>query len=243
MVGWAIIALSPSCLLGQATQPTLREFQTGFAQPAASNPPQAAPGIWRPPTHTAGTPVPASSTVAAATWTTPTVKAEHMPTSQPMANAERSTPFQPPTTNANSLKKPTSTWSSTISMVVSLLLVLAIFMGVAWFFRSVAPQPSRPLSKEVVQVLGRTPLAPRQQMVLIRFGRKLVLVSQQLGQTQTLSEIDDPGEVDHLLGLCEESNATSISNSFRDVLYQLANGKSGDRASVAAKKLSIVREA
>jgi flagellar biogenesis protein FliO len=127
-------------------------------------------------------------------------------------------------------------------MIVSLLVVLTLFMGVAWFFRRVAPQPSRTLSKDVVQVLGRTPLAARHNMILIRFGRKLILVSQQLGQTQTLSEIDDPREVDHLLGLCEEANSTSITSSFRDTLFQLASGKANERSSANVKNLSIARE-
>jgi hypothetical protein len=79
-------------------------------------------------------------------------------------------------------------------------------------------------------------------MILIRFGRKLVLVSQQLGQTQTLSEIDDPREVDHLLGLCEEANSSSITSSFRDTLYQLASGKTVERTSGNTKNFSIARE-
>ncbi len=54
------------------------------------------------------------------------------------------------------------------------------------------------LPKQVVNVLGRTQLAPRQQLVLIRFGSKLILVSNLQGEVRTLSELTDPLEVDQM---------------------------------------------
>ncbi len=233
-------------LFGQIPEQRYAEANNSFAQPPNGSSHHSDPGIWHPPTRTAGVRAPEASTVAPAAWTTPISQSQTQAfqSSAPIATSQSTVPFKPPTSNpaASGIKKPGSAWSSMISMMVSLLLVLALFLGVAWFFRRVAPQPSRGLSKDVVQVLGRTPLAPRHNMILIRFGRKLVLVSQQLGQTQTLSEIDDPREVDHLLGLCEEASSTSISSSFRDVLFQLASGKGTDRRSANAKNLSIARE-
>lgn len=122
-------------------------------------------------------------------------------------------------------KKSSSTISSMISMMISLALVIAIFMGLAWLLRSAQPAVTKGLPKDVVEVLGRTTLAPRQQMYVIKFGRKLILVSQQMGQTATLTEIEDPQEVDHLLGLIESGSPTSISNSFKNVFHQIAVGK------------------
>ena len=240
----AIVCLIAESQSGQAQEQRFPDRNSGIVQPPSVPQPHAEPGIFRPVARPAGVQPNVSSGVSQATWTSPVSQ----PTTNLSANAkasdERAIPFQPPspTVNTSNLKKPGSSWSSTISMIVSLVIVLAIFMGVAWCIRRIAPQPSRTLSKDVVQVLGRTPLAPRHNMILIRFGRKLVLVSQQLGQTQTLSEIEDPREVDHLLGLCEEANTTSISSSFRDVLFQLANGKGSDRPSPPAKNVSFARE-
>ncbi len=184
------------------------------------------PGIYRPPVRTAGTLPQEIQQVTPATWTNPVPNAQLSPASNAKSTSSGSLPLKPPSAGVSvesKIKKPSSTWSSMISMFASLSLVLALFMGVAWFFRGVTPKQSRSLSKDVVQVLGRTQLAARHNMILIRFGRKLVLVSQQLGQTQTLSEIDDPSEVDHLLGLCEQTNSSSISNSFLDVMTQLTS--------------------
>ena len=63
-----------------------------------------------------------------------------------------------------------------ISVVVSLAVVLGLFFIVAWFMRRGLPNSTRRLPAEVVEVLGRTPLAGRQQMHLLRFGNKLLLV-------------------------------------------------------------------
>jgi len=252
-IAWAAVCTAITVfnivdLFGQVPEQRYADINNGFSAPAPGNADHSNPNIWRPPTRTAGVPVQESSAVATATWATPVLK-PHSPLQssssiETQSAAQSGVPFKPPTANSASsgVRKPSSSWSSTLSMFVSLLLVLAIFFGVAWCFRRVAPLPNRGLSKDVVQVLGRTPLAPRHNMILIRFGRKLVLVSQQLGQTQTLSEIDDPLEVDHLLGLCEATSSTSISTSFRDVLFQLASGKGTDQPPSHVKKLSIARE-
>ena len=73
-------------------------------------------------------------------------------------------------------------------------------MALVWLVRKSGAQPTFGLPSHVVEVLGRTVLAPRQQLYVVRFGPKLLLISHQLGQTQTLSEIDNPDEVDRLAG-------------------------------------------
>ncbi len=148
--------------------------------------------------------------------------------------------LKPPTDPAKEaqLRKPKSTWSSTLSMFVSLAIVIGLFLLVARMFRGITPGNQRHLPKEVVQVIGRSPLGPRHQMYVVRFGRKLLLVSQQIGQTTTLSEIDEATEVDHLLGLCEQKHADSISNSFKDVLQQMTFGSAKEPASKARPNTS-----
>ncbi len=112
-------------------------------------------------------------------------------------------------------KKPSSSWSSTISMFVSLLIVIGLFFArrscVSW----TVTDPSEISSKEVVQVIWSLTIGTTPANVHDSFGGKLLLVSQQMGQTTTtLSEIENPDEVSHLLGLCEQQSSNSISNSF-----------------------------
>jgi flagellar biogenesis protein FliO len=136
-------------------------------------------------------------------------------------------PLKPPTVADPKGKGQGS--SGTVQMFVSVLsslgLVIALIVASAWLYRKAAPKITGALPKQVVQVLGRTPLAPRQQLVLLRLGSKLVLVSNLHGEVRTISEITDPLEVDRLAGLCEAAQPGSISESFRSVLHNM--GRNG----------------
>ena len=126
--------------------------------------------------------------------------------------------------NAES-KRSSGTVQMFISVVSSLLIVVGLLLGAAWCYRKAAPNASGTLPKQVIQILGRTPLAPRQQLVLLRFGPKLLLVSNLQGEVRTISEIVDPLEVDRVAGMCESSQPGSISDSFRSVLHNI--GRTG----------------
>ncbi len=149
------------------------------------------------------------------------IEASQNPSGKPRSGI----PLKPPSKDVHDLapSRSSSSWTSIISMVFSLILVIGIFLGLSWIFRKTSPSAGAMLPKEVVEIIGRTPMANRQQLYVIRFGRKLVLVSQQVGQTEVLSEIDDRTEVDHLLGLCEQNNSRNVATSFRNVLQQVAS--------------------
>ncbi|MCC7334534.1 MAG: flagellar biosynthetic protein FliO [Pirellulaceae bacterium] len=133
---------------------------------------------------------------------------EHIPLARP---TERSKDKQP--------KGTASTLQMLVSIVSSLLLVVGLFLGVAWCYRkTLGTTLAGGLPKQVVNVLGRTSISARQQMVLVRFGSKLLLVSVIQGEARTLGEITDPLEVDQMLGLCESGQPGSISQSFKSLL-------------------------
>jgi flagellar biogenesis protein FliO len=121
---------------------------------------------------------------------------------------------------------------SLLTMFGALGLVLGLFFLTAWAFRRGLPTGAALLPREVVEVLGRVPLAGRQQASLLRFGNKLVLVSITPGGAETISEITEPLEVDRLAGLCREANPDSSSTTFRKVFQQFA----GDRSSASLLK-------
>lgn len=120
---------------------------------------------------------------------------------------------------------PRSPWSSTLSTVASLLMVVFLFLGAVLLLRKAQPKQYQKLPKDVVEVLGRTPMAPRLNLVVVRFGSKLILISQQPGETRAISEIQDVNEAGRLMGLCESNRPESISNSFREVLQQVVQAK------------------
>lgn len=109
---------------------------------------------------------------------------------------------------------------SLVTVMAGLALVLGLFLFVAWLMRKAAPTGSAVLPKEVFEILGRAPLASRHQVHLVRCGRKLLLLSVSQGGIETLSEIEDPVEVDRLAGLCLQAQPGSASMVFRQVFQQ-----------------------
>ncbi len=107
----------------------------------------------------------------------------------------------------------------------SLAIVLTLLFVALWLLRRTGPAAAQPLPVEVVELLGRAPLSGRQQMHLLRCGRKLLLVSVTPECAKTLTEITDPVEVDRLSGLCQQSRPNSATAAFRRVFEQFASAR------------------
>ena len=118
-------------------------------------------------------------------------------------------------------KDGTTNIDSLITVAGSLGIVLGLFLVTMWCFRRGMPKSARSLPPEVVEVLGRAPLAGRQQMHLIRFGNKLVLAAVSPSGVDTISEITDPIEANRLAGYCEQTRSTSATATFRGILDRL----------------------
>ena len=132
---------------------------------------------------------------------------------------------------------------SLVTTGVSLALVLSIFLAAAWALRRSLPRGARLLPAEVLEVLGRTPLAGRQHAHLVRCGNKLLLLAVSPVGAETLTEITDPIEVDRLAGLCRQADPQSTTQTFRQVFEHLGRGKASpgfigsNRASLATDAL------
>ncbi len=131
---------------------------------------------------------------------------------------------EPTTTTSTSQSK--SGLPSLITVFGSLGAVLAAFFVLAWLMKRGMPKNMGTLPKEVVEVLGRAPLAQRQHVHLLRCGNRLLLVSVTPAGAETLSEITDPMEVDRLTGLCAQQRSDSVTASFRQVFHQFGREKS-----------------
>jgi flagellar biogenesis protein FliO len=85
-------------------------------------------------------------------------------------------------------------------VVLSLGIVLALVFGCRWAIRYFFPSAAVGRSSQVMKVLSRSVIAPKQQLLLIQVGRRLVVVGDSGQQMNTLTEISDPDEVASLLG-------------------------------------------
>jgi flagellar biogenesis protein FliO len=120
-------------------------------------------------------------------------------------------------------KKPTGNWWTTMG---SLLAVVALIYLTAKVLKKGLPASQPSLPAEVVEVLGRKSLDHRNSLHLVRFGSKiLILGSSQAGLT-SLSEISDPGEVEHLTGLCQPAETATVGLSFQQLIRKFQTPES-----------------
>lgn len=121
-----------------------------------------------------------------------------------------------------SQNRPVLPWVTTLG---ALAVVIGVFLVFAWTVKRMNPQSGAVLPREVVEVLGQTSLSARQRLCLIRLGRKVILVAVSPDGLETLSEIDDPVEVDHLVGLCASQRNGSSTQAFKSLFSQYVNGQ------------------
>jgi len=121
----------------------------------------------------------------------------------------------------------TSNTRSVVTTVASLAVVLGVFGAVVWTMRRGMPKATQRLPSTVVEVLGQTQLAYRQNLQLIRLGSKLLLVSVTAGGAETLGEVTDPTEVERLTALCQGTRGGQPAATFRDVLQQVRTRAAG----------------
>lgn len=102
--------------------------------------------------------------------------------------------------------------------------VLGGFLLVVWMLRRQLPAGPKRLPREVLEVLGKTTLGPRQELHLIRLGGKLVLIGASASQTQALAEVADADEVERITAACRQQPGGSVTASFREALQKLDAG-------------------
>jgi flagellar biogenesis protein FliO len=91
----------------------------------------------------------------------------------------------------------------------ALLAVIALIFLLRWFGKVFFPAATGKAQSRVVEVVSRSPLAPKQQVMLLRVGKRLLVVGDSAGQLSTLCEISDPDEVASMVGQLREEKSTS----------------------------------
>lgn len=111
------------------------------------------------------------------------------------------------------------TQNGVVRVALALALVMALLLG----FRSVLRRSGHLLvggvrPSGVVEVLARYPVARRQHLVLLKVGRRVVLLHQGSGTMSALTSITDADEVAHLLASMEAGARQKEAARFRSIL-------------------------
>lgn len=83
-------------------------------------------------------------------------------------------------------------------------------------------------SSALLEVLARVNVSPRLQILLIRTGKRVLLVGESSSGLRTLADIQDPEEVAGLLAATAADQSNSISRNFNQLLSRF-NGEYGDK--------------
>ncbi len=103
----------------------------------------------------------------------------------------------------------------------SLALIIGLILLVAKLFKKNGGLTSGGLPREAIEVLGRQPIDARQSIHLIRLGARILVIGSSPDGMRTLTEIEDPVEVDYLAGVCQKSqDKTPFTNAFRTFFTQ-----------------------
>lgn len=128
-------------------------------------------------------------------FTVSNVQAEE-PTNEPL-------PFSAEPTESETARPVDAPW-------LSWLVVLGVLGGGVVALRYWKPRGLGSVNSEAVDIVGRLPLTARQQLHVVRFGRRVLLVAASETSAVTLGELTDREEVNELLAACREGRADTI---------------------------------
>ncbi len=105
-----------------------------------------------------------------------------------------------------------------MSTLVSLGVVIGLILALRWFYARLGGRVIASPSSPVVEVLSRTSVAPRNHVLLLRVGGRVLVVSDAGSGMRTLSEIEEPDEVADLLAAVAAAKTSSITGGFNQLL-------------------------
>jgi len=132
----------------------------------------------------------------------------------------------PSQANANGQKKASSDAGSAIEgldtrrVALSLAAVISLILVLKFLMRKFFPQPGGRGSSAATRVLSRTMIAPKQQVILLQVGKRIIVVGDCGTQMHPLAEISDPDEVATLVGQIEQDKSSvSVSGKFGGLFH------------------------
>lgn len=109
---------------------------------------------------------------------------------------------------------PTAGAFDTTRVVLSLLIVLTLIFALRWLSQRLFGKTVASRSSRAVQVLSRNVISPKQQVLVVQVGRRLVVVGDSGQQMNPLCEITDPDEMAALIGQLHEEKRESTAIPF-----------------------------
>lgn len=98
-------------------------------------------------------------------------------------------------------------------IMLAMGLVVGLIFACKWGASKVSPSLNQKNGKSL-SVLSRLAVGPKQQLLLVKVGRRAILVGHSAGAMNPLCEITDADELAHLVGQAEAEKAPAPINGF-----------------------------
>ncbi len=120
--------------------------------------------------------------------------------------------------------------SSVVRLGSSLAIVLGVFACFLLVQRWLNAPRRESVPTDVIRVYGRVPLNPRQRLLLVRVGQRLLVLLESPQGIGRLAEIVDPEEVARLLEQLPDKGAAGSAGLAGELLSQMGVGDAYRRA-------------
>lgn len=147
-----------------------------------------------------------------------------VPSTAPRADASATSATGTPAAPAASGSAPLPAASAPVSgsWMLQTLTALALVIGLIVLLRTVLQRLFGPTGKSlggrIVEVLARSTIGPKTQVLFLRINQRVVVVGQTPAGLNSLTTLDDPEDVAWLLAQVEAARPRSISTGFRQLL-------------------------
>ncbi|MEO6436587.1 MAG: flagellar biosynthetic protein FliO [Tepidisphaeraceae bacterium] len=137
---------------------------------------------------------------------------------------------------------PPSMMGGALRVAGSLAAVLGLIGLMYWGTRRLLPGSAMGRSSGAIHVLARTHLSPKQKILVIQVGRRVLVVGDGGGgQLNTLCEIGDPDEAAALIGQIQGEQAETGGRSFAS-LFTSANARLDSPDATPTDEIESARE-
>lgn len=135
---------------------------------------------------------------------------------KPQATSIDSEPLSHNVPSSSAVNDPKESTSNleTPRVALALAAVITLILLLRFGAKRFLDLPGGQRSTGAVQVLSRTLLAPRQHVLLLKVGKRIIVVGESGGQMSSLGDIADPDEVASLVGHIREEKLTVSAKAF-----------------------------
>jgi flagellar biogenesis protein FliO len=109
-------------------------------------------------------------------------------------------------------------------VALGLAAVLALIFVLRWVARWAFPSVASARPTSAMRVLSRTAVSPKQQLLLVQVGKRVLVVGDSAGQLRGISEIAEPNEAAALVAQITEEQSRSSTKAFGSLFGRAKNG-------------------